>query len=112
MDSATKQDFVRRLAARGQPTNVLWSRHAIGKLALEDLSRQAVEAALCSSEVIEDYPVAHRPLPDCLLLGHLSPAAPIHVVAAIDEPNDRLFIVTLYRPDPARWTHDSRTRRR
>lgn len=27
-------------------------------------------------------------------------------VIAIDIPNDRAFIVTVYRPDPERWFHD------
>jgi hypothetical protein len=35
----------------------------------------------------------------------------LHAVIAIDASNDRLFVVTVYRPDPARW-FDDWTRRR
>ena len=112
MDAAAKQIFIRRVAARGQPSDVLWSRHAISKLTMEDLSRQAVEVALRAGEVIEDYPAAHRALPDCLLVAYLTIEKLIHVVVAVDKPNDRLFIITLYRPDPTRWADDFRTRPR
>ena len=112
MDAAAKQIFIRRVAARGQPSDVLWSRHAISRLTMGDLSRQVVEVALRAGEVIEDYPAAHRALPDCLLLAYLTVETPIHVVVAVDTPNYRIFIVTLYRPDPTRWTDDFRTRRR
>jgi hypothetical protein len=43
--------------------------------------------------------------------AHLPAGEPLHAVIAVDEPNDRLFVVTVYRPDPRRWT-DDRTRRR
>jgi hypothetical protein len=112
MDAVAKQRFIRRAATRAHPGGIVWSQHAVAKLALEDLARQAVEEALREGEIIEDYPPAHRPLPDCLILAHLSAGEPLHAVLAVDEPNDRLFVVTVYRPDPRRWTDDRRTRRR
>lgn len=96
--------------SRGGSDTVLWSRHAISRLATTALSRSAVEDALASCEIIEDYPAAHRPLPDCLVLALLEGGEPLHAVVAIDEPNERIYMVTVYRPDPARWL-DERTRR-
>jgi len=112
MDAAEKQTFIRRTATRAQAGGIVWSQHAIAKLVVEDLSHQAVQDALWESEVIEDYPPLHRPLPDCLILARLSMGEPLHAVIAVDAPNDRLFVVTVYRPDPRRWTDDRRTRRR
>jgi hypothetical protein len=89
---------------------ILWSRHAIARLATSMLSRSKVESSLAGCEVIEDYPAAHRPLPDCLVLAMLDDGDPIHAVVAIDEVNERIFLVTVYRPDPARWL-DERTRK-
>lgn len=74
------------------------------------LSRPMIEAALVDCEIIEDYPDAHRPLPDCLVLGILEGREPIHAVVAVDEANERIYMVTVYRPDPARWL-DERTRK-
>jgi hypothetical protein len=110
-----KQVFIRQKAQENfaQPSGqkVLWSRHAIAKLVIENLSRQEVELALTSSDIVEDYPVQMRPLPDCLVLGWLIEGQPIHTVVAIDESNDRIFVVTVYRPDLRRWENDYRTRK-
>ena len=53
----------------------------------------------------------HRPLPDCLMVGWLSGGQPLHAVIAIDDINDRLFMVTVYKPDPEEWKDDWRTRK-
>ena len=63
-------------------------------------------------EVIEDYPTLHRPLQDCLALGRLRNSIHFHVVVAVDRPNDRLFIITVYKPDEQEWENDWRTRKR
>jgi hypothetical protein len=111
----TKQTFIRQKAQENlaQPSGqkILWSRHAIAKLVIENLSRQEVELALISCDIIEEYPVQMRPLLDCLVLGWLAGQQPIHAVVAIDEPNDRIFVVTVYRPDLKRWENDYRTRK-
>jgi hypothetical protein len=110
-----KQDFIREKARQNQAEpeggKILWSRHAIAELANESWSRNEVEKALESGEVIEDYPAQHRPLPDCLVLGRLPDDKPIHAVIAMDETNDRLFVVTVYKPDPEEWEDDGRTRK-
>jgi hypothetical protein len=110
-----KQTFIQTKAreslAHQEGQKVLWSRHALAKLIVENLSRQEVEGALASCEVIEEYPAQQRPLPDCLVLGWLASRQPIHAVVAIDEANDRIFVITVYRPDPRRWADDYRTRK-
>ena len=112
MERSAKEACIRRVArlSRGRHDAILWSRHAIARLALAALSRSTVEAALADCEVIEDYPETHRALPDCLVLATLEDNNPIHAVVAIDEANERIFIVTIYRPEPARWI-DERTRK-
>jgi len=113
--SLLKQDFVREKARQNQSdpegVKILWSRHAIAELADEGWSRQAVEKALQSSEVIEDYGSQHRFLPDCLVLGWVSSEKPLHAVIGIDEMNDRLFVVTVYQPSLEEWENDWRTRK-
>ena len=110
------QAFVRQKACENASPpvghKVLWSRHAIAKLVIEGLSRTVVEEALREAEVIEVYPMVTRPLPDGLVLIQLEKGHPLHAVVAVDESNDRVFVVTIYTPDPDRWNHDFRTRRR
>ena len=108
MDTATKQAFIRS-CTQGSAIAVRWSQHAIAKLIVENLTRTSVELALSSSEIIEDYPTTHRPLPDCLVLAKIAADA-IHAVVAIDQSSSRIFIITVYRPDPRRWMNDYRTR--
>jgi hypothetical protein len=101
--------FIRSAAHRSGA--VLWSRHAIERLVQHRLSRTALEASLATCTIIETYPDGHRPLPDCLVLAWLRAGEPIHAVIAVDIANNRMFIVTVYRPDPERW-FDDWTRRR
>jgi hypothetical protein len=115
MELLDKQTFIRRKAKENiesvDGTQVYWSRHAITELVQDQLTRAEVETALQNCEVIEDYPATHRPLPDCLVLGHLPSTHPIHVVIAIDQARDRIFVVTMYRPLAERWVDDWRTRK-
>jgi len=116
MDKIDKQRFIRQVATRNvhdpDASKVLWSRHAVAALINDHLQRRNVEDALQHCQVIEDYPPSHRPLPDCLVLAILADGRPIHVVAAVDESNDRIFIVTVYIPASDRWEDDWQTRKR
>lgn len=115
MNTIAKQVFIRRIAAenRSNPegSKILWSRHAIAELVMEDWDRRQVEDALLSCQVIEDYPALHRPLPDCLVLSWLSASSPIHAVVAIDQERDRLLLVTVYCPSEEEWEDDWKTRK-
>ena len=115
MDSKLKQDFIKRVAEenRSDPegAKILWSRHAVAELAVEGWKRRQVEGALLNSDVIEDYPHLHRPLPDCLVLGWVTSTRPVHVVVAIDEELDRILVVTVYQPLEEEWKDDWKTRK-
>lgn len=115
MNAEDKQHFIRWKARQNQfdleGAKIRWSRHGITELVNEGWSRSLVEDALQNSEVIEDYPTLHRPLPDCLVLSWLDTREPLHAVVAIDEVNDCLFIVTVYKPLPKEWKNDWRTRK-
>ena len=115
METRDKQKFIQDKACQNiqSPPGVyvLWSRHATHEMVADNLRRKQVEEALRTCEIIEDYPVLHRPLPDCLVLGWLPTGEPIHMVVAVDVDRDRVFIVTVYRPNLKEWENDWRTRR-
>ncbi len=110
-----KQAFIRRIAAENQAdpegTKILWSRHAIAELAMEDWTRYQVERALLHCQVIEDYPTLHRPLPDCLVLAWPATNTPAHAVIALDEGRNRILMVTVYQPSKEEWEDDWKTRK-
>lgn len=115
MNQLEKQVFVQQKARenRDDPegARVLWSRHAIVEMIHDNLTRTEVERALEQGRIIEDYPVEHRPLPDCLVLASLAKEQPLHVVVAVDEDRDRIFIVTVYLPSKEQWQDDWQTRK-
>jgi hypothetical protein len=114
MNRDEKQTFIRQKATESRDlcidTKIYWSRHAITALIDDGLSRIEVETALQSCEVIENYLAVHRPLPDCLVLGFRTDHSAIHAVIAVDEVNDRIFVITVYLPAKDRWLDDWRTR--
>ena len=59
-------------------------------------------------ETIEEYP-DDQPYPSRLMLGWSSDR-PLHVVAAEDVDANRVYVITVYEPDPARWTEDFKER--
>ena len=64
--------------------------------------RQQVYEAILSGEIIEDYP-DDVPYPSCLVFGRTRDGRPVHVVCA-HVPEDTAIIITVYEPDPDRWT--------
>ncbi len=107
MNAAAKEAFIREHARRRK---IKWSSHALAEITPEHLSVDEVEHALEDAIVIEDYPHAHRFLPDCLVLT-FSGQQPIHVVVALNAPQDYILIVTVYRPNQEEWQDDWRTRK-
>jgi hypothetical protein len=115
MSPIEKQRFIQQKAVENRHDSagakVYWSHHAVAEMVKDALTRISVETALEKCQLIEDYPPRHRPLPDCLVLGTLAEGDPIHAVVAIDEANDRIFMITVYRPTRDRWENDWQTRR-
>lgn len=74
-----------------------WQRHSFERMMERGISREAVKSVLVNGEIIEDYP-SNRPYPSALFLGW-NQSKPLHVVAALDESNERCFIITAYQPD-------------
>ena len=86
-----------------------WRRHALEQMAARGLAQAAVIEVLTAGEKIEDYP-HDRPYPSALFLGWVK-GEPLHVVAALDDADDRGYIITTYRPDEETFEADYRTRR-
>jgi len=83
--------------------------HAENERDQDRIRAAEIEEALKSgrAEIIEDYPSDPRG-PSFLLLGFTETGDPIHAVCAL--MLDVLVIITLYRPDPARWPEWRRRR--
>jgi hypothetical protein len=108
MSNSKETDFIRQMARRRQ---VKWSIHALAELAVESVTTHDVEAALEHPEILEVYPDQHRFLPDCLVMAIDATGNPLHCVIAINQAQNYILIVTVYRPSPEVWQDDWKTRK-
>ena len=84
--------------------------HATQRMFQRSIRPEEVRHIIENGETIEDYP-EDQPYPSRLVSGHTG-HRPVHVVVADNEADHERIIVTVYQPDPTRWTEDFRTRRR
>ena len=91
---------VQRLAAHGQ---VRISEHGYDELADEDIFAGEVLAGLYDAAVVEDYPEGDRG-PRVLVHREIPEVIRIHVLWGIPKGSGTpAVMITVYRPDPARW---------
>lgn len=81
------------------------SRHALEQSIKRGILVAELEEAMSgSAEIIEDYP-DDKYGPTCLVLGYTVAGRALHVVCSY--PSRPLIkIVTIYEPDPTRWSAD------
>lgn len=75
-----------------------------------NITRDEVREVLLSGEMIEEYPET-TPYPSALFLKHIN-KRPLHVLAALDRSQPRVFIITAYEPTLDKFESNFRTRRR
>jgi hypothetical protein len=73
------------------------------------ISVKKVSQVLQSGETIEDYS-AEMPEPSRLILG-VQGKHPFHLVASENPATDETTIITVYIPDPDKWSKDFKSRR-
>jgi hypothetical protein len=83
--------------------------HAVQRMFERNVRVKNVLRALQSGETIEDYS-PDMPEPGRLVLGFQG-KRPFHVVASENMDTNEITVITVYIPDPQRWTKDFRYRR-
>ncbi|MCL2249370.1 MAG: DUF4258 domain-containing protein [Oscillospiraceae bacterium] len=81
--------------------------HYLNMLVKRSISFDDVRSAILSGIIIEQYPDDY-PYPSCLILGYAQ-NEPLHIVAGLG--NDKLWIITTYKPDVDKWEDDFKTRK-
>lgn len=101
-------EVVRRLVAEGK---VRVSQHGREELADDEISLADAIAGVASAVVVEDYP-DYAKGPSVLCLQEDLQGESIHVLWGVARNTpDVATIITAYRPDPARWHDDLKTRK-
>lgn len=99
---------VQLLVAAGE---ALMSQHAHDRLADHGITTLDIERGVAAAVEVEDYPDYHKG-PSVLALQYDLNGQPIHVVWGIEKgATTPAVVVTAYRPDPALWSSDFRSRR-
>ena len=96
------QDRVRR-------RKIFWTYHVNMRLAGRFIPRDSILQAVETYEIVEAYP-QDKYLPSYLVLGRAGQEV-FHVLFVADVQWDNIRVVTAYRPDPAEWQPDLKTRR-
>lgn len=84
------------------------SEHSFDKLRLLDCTFAEFEVAMEAAEVIEETPLGPA-LKEVVL--SIEWKRPLHAVVVVDDARHEERIVTVYEPDPDRWSADYRRRR-
>ena len=85
-----------------------FSKHAVDQSIIRHVAVQELREAVAQGEIIEDYP-EDKYGSSCLILGFTQAGRPLHIQCSY--PSRPLVkIITLYEPDPTRWS-DFRVRR-
>ena len=74
------------------------------------LERGVPGGELLNTEWIEDYPDDPRGS-SCLVLGQVHERGAVHALWGFDAPSRHAILITVYVPDPHRWSEDLRKRR-
>lgn len=83
--------------------------HALERRIERNISKNEIEEALLTGEIIEEYP-KDRYLPSCLILGYTRRNRPIHIQVSCNP----VWIITCYDPSEKHeeWSSDFKQRRR
>ena len=88
---------------------IFFRLHAVQRMFERNISAKKVTQALQSGETIEDYST-EMPEPGRLILGFQG-KRPFHVVMSENLQENNITVITVYIPDPNKWTKDSKSRR-
>jgi Domain of unknown function (DUF4258) len=80
--------------------------HALYELNNDNLLVQDIISGVPEAIVVETYPDYHKG-PSMLVLQHDHDGKPVHALWGTAKGTDTpVYLVTAYRPDPARWSTD------
>ena len=102
---------IRRIIEAISSGRIRISDHADEEAQADSLTLDEILHSVGRGEVIEDHPT-DRPYPSCLIYGGTTGGEPVHSVWAYNEASKWAVLVTVYRPDPERWTDWRRRKER
>lgn len=106
------KEILSKIKERYEKEKVYFTKHARFEMKFDEFGRiliKDIDNLMKSSDIIENY-LNNKPYPSFLLLG-FSDNKPIHIVIAYSEDDDKIIVVTVYRPNSELWI-DNKIRRK
>lgn len=98
-------NWIKKIQECFESNSVFYTAHAKYEMENEPFGRivdYEVYEAICSGEVIEEYP-EDKPYPGVLILGRTKVNRPLHIVCAYNKEENLTIVITVYHPDPDLW---------
>jgi hypothetical protein len=99
--------FIKRCIKSRQ---ILWTYHVHMRLKGRFILREAILSSVDTYEIIEEYP-KDKYLPSYLIYSEYEGEI-FHIQIATDMKNEKIIIVTAYKPSLDKWEKDFKTRRK
>ena len=74
---------------------IVLTDHLLTRIRQRNIRLEEIKSAILNGDIIEQYPTDY-PFPSCLINGE-----DVHIVCSVGE--ERLYIITAYRPSPVKW---------
>lgn len=100
------QKLIRLYASDGK---ISFKKHALIRSVERNITINEIEKVLNNCSVISEY-IDDKPLASYLVGGFTEENRPLHMVIAIDDKEEYIWIITVYEPDKNKWD-ESYTRR-
>lgn len=78
-----------------------FTKHAIKRMILREISEKEIREAVLNGEIIEEYP-SDKYSPSCLIYGKTSRGRHLHIQCSLPP---RVKVVTVYEPEEKEWTN-------
>jgi len=90
---------------------IAFKKHALTRMLERSIDSNDVVEALLNCEIIKKYE-QDKPLSSYLIIGYTGKKKPLHINLAIDDIDEMIWIITVYRPDKNLWTADYKRRKK
>lgn len=84
--------------------------HATKRMFSRSIEETDVKHLLSNGIIIEEY-LTDFPFPSVLINGTSKSNRPLHAVVGIDAKTQRLYLITIYEPDPEKWSENYSVRK-
>jgi len=91
-------------------TKLIFRTHALRRMFERDVRIQDIRDIIDNGEIIKNYD-DDMPYPSKLILGYAG-GRPLHIVAAENEQDGEIIIITVYEPDADKWDAGYRRRKK